>query len=146
MTAGEQRCLFLYLACYRCRRRNKNVLNRSWRRKIREKSCVTYKEYEQKSKDWTKEDRADVNKQMMDIFRESGEIRESDPGSPEAQALVKKLQDFITEKMYTCTNEILSGLGMMYSCGGDFTTNIDGAGGEGTAQFACDAIQIYCGK
>ena len=59
-----------------------------------------YKEYEQKSKDWTKGDRADVNKQMMDIFREFGEIRESDPGSPEAQVLVKKLQDFITEKMY----------------------------------------------
>ena len=36
----------------------------------------------------------------MDIFREFGEIRESDPGSPEAQVLVKKLQDFITEKMY----------------------------------------------
>ena len=36
----------------------------------------------------------------MDIFREFGEIRESDPGSPEARVLVKKLQDFITEKMY----------------------------------------------
>ena len=82
----------------------------------------------------------------MDIFREFGEIRESDPGSPEAQALVKKLQDFITEKMYTCTNEILSGLGRMYGGGGDFTANIDRAGGKGTAQFACDAIQIYCGK
>ena len=104
-----------------------------------------YKEYEQKSKDWTKGDRADVNKQMMDIFREFGELRESDPGSPEAQVLVKKLQDFITEKMYTCTNDILSSLGRMYGGGGDFTTNIDGVGGGGTAQFACDAIQIYCG-
>ena len=91
-------------------------------------------------------DRADVNKQMMDIFREFGELRESDPGSPEAQVLVKKLQDFITEKMYTCTNDILSSLGRMYGGGGDFTTNIDGVGGGGTAQFACDAIQIYCGK
>ena len=104
-----------------------------------------YKEYEQKSKDWTKGDRADVNKQMMDIFREFGEIRESDPGSPEAQVLVKKLQDFITEKMYTCTKDILRSLGQMYAGGGDFTTNIDGAGGEGTAQFASDAIEIYCG-
>ena len=105
-----------------------------------------YKEYEQKSKDWTKTDRAGIHRQIMDIFREFGEIRESDPGSPEAQALVKKLQDFITEKMYTCTNEILSGLGRMYGGGGDFTANIDRAGGKGTAQFACDAIQIYCGK
>jgi DNA-binding transcriptional MerR regulator len=105
-----------------------------------------YKEYEQKSKDWTKTDRAGIHRQIMDIFREFGEIRESDPGSPEAQVLVKKLQDFITEKMYTCTNEILSSLGKMYGGGGDFTTNIDKVGGEGTAQFACDAIQIYCGK
>ena len=81
----------------------------------------------------------------MDIFREFGEIRESDPGNPEAQALVKKLQDFITKKMYTCTKDILSSLGQMYAGGGDFTTNIDGAGGEGTAQFASDAIEIYCG-
>ena len=41
-------------------------------------------------------------------------------------------------------NEILSSLGKMYGGGGDFTTNIDKVGGEGTAQFACDAIQIYC--
>ena len=103
-----------------------------------------YKEYEQKSKDWTREEQAQIHRQMMDIFREFGEIRNEDPAGPEAQAQVKKLQDFITEKMYTCTNEILSSLGKMYGGGGDFTTNIDKVGGEGTAQFACDAIQIYC--
>ena len=80
----------------------------------------------------------------MDIFREFGEIREGDPADPLAQALVKKLQDFISEKMYTCTDEILSGFGKMYGSGGDFTTNIDKAGGKGTAQFACEAIQIHC--
>ena len=47
--------------------------------------------------------------------------------------------------MYTCTKDILSNFGQMYAGGGDFTTNIDGAGGEGTAQFASDAIEIYCG-
>jgi hypothetical protein len=103
-----------------------------------------YKEYEQKSKGRTREEQAQINRQMMDIFREFGEIRNEDPAGPEAQAQVKKLQDFITEKMYTCTNEILSSLGKMYGGGGDFTTNIDKVGGEGTAQFACDAIQIYC--
>ena len=63
----------------------------------------------------------------------------------EAQALVKKLQDFITDKMYTCTNDILSSLGKMYASGGDFTRNIDRAGGEGTAQFASEAVDVYCG-
>ena len=55
--------------------------------------------------------------------------------------MAKKLQDFITEHFYTCTDEILLGLGAMYAGGGDFTTNIDKVGGEGTAVFACEAIK-----
>ncbi len=105
-----------------------------------------YKEFEQKSKGRKPEETADISRQLMDIFREMGEIRDTDPASEKAQALVKKLQDFITEHFYRCTKEILSGLGKMYAAGGDFTTNIDSYGGQGTAQFACDAIQIYCGK
>ena len=105
-----------------------------------------YKEYEQKSKGRTREEQTQINRQMMDIFREFGEIRNEGPSGSAAQALVKKLQGFITEKMYTCTNEILSGLGKMYGSGGDFTTNIDSYGGEGTADFASEAIRIFCGK
>ena len=105
-----------------------------------------YKEYEQKSKGRTKEENARLASQMFDIFYEFGKIKDTDPAGPEAQELVKKLQAFISENMYTCTDEILSGLGKMYAGGGDFTTNIDSHGGEGTAQFACDAIQIHCGK
>ena len=60
------------------------------------------------------------------------------------QAQVKKLQTYITEHYYKCTNEILSGLGVMYTAGGEFTENIDKAGGRGTAVFAAKAIEIYC--
>ena len=63
------------------------------------------------------------------------------PESEEAVALAKKLQDHITEHYYTCTDEILLGLATMYAGGGDFTTNIDKVGGEGTAVFACEAIK-----
>ena len=105
-----------------------------------------YKEYEEKSKGRTKADIQKINVQLMDIFAEFGAIRDMDPASEEAQILVKKLQDFITENMYTCTNEILSGLGKMYASGGDFTTNINKYGGEGTAEFAAEAIEKYCGK
>ena len=59
---------------------------------------------------------------------------------------MKKLQDFITENFYTCTDEILLSLGQMYAGGGDFTVNIDKVGGEGTAVFANEAIQAYCKK
>ena len=81
---------------------------------------------------------------MIDIFGEFGRIRNTDPASEDAQALVKKLQDYITEHMYTCTKEILRSLGKMYAGGGDFTANIDKMGGEGTAVFASQAIEIYC--
>lgn len=42
--------------------------------------------------------------------------------------------------------EILSSLGEMYAGDGEFKANIDKAGGEGTAQFAAEAIKVYCGK
>ena len=66
------------------------------------------------------------------------------PASDDAQNLVRRLQDYITQNLYTCTNKILRGLGKMYSGGGDFTTNIDVYGGKGTANFVSDAIEIYC--
>ena len=103
-----------------------------------------YKEYEEKAKGRTKEEDKKIYQGMIDIFAEFGAIRESDPASGEAQALVKKLQEYITEHMYTCTNEILSELGKMYAGGGDFTKNIDSFGGEGTAEFASKAIEFYC--
>ena len=103
-----------------------------------------YKEFEEKTKGRTKEEDQRVYQGMIDIFGEFGQIRNTDPASGEAQVLVKKLQDYITEHMYTCTKEILSGLGKMYAGGGDFTTNIDRFGGEGTAVFASKAIEIYC--
>ena len=102
-----------------------------------------YKEYEEKSKGRTKEDNLKIHQGMIDIFAQFGQIRSCDPGSEEAQAMVKKLQDYITEHMYTCTNEILSGLGKMYAGGGDFTKSIDGFGGEGTAEFTARAIEVY---
>ncbi|HCG60265.1 MAG TPA: MerR family transcriptional regulator [Lachnospiraceae bacterium] len=104
-----------------------------------------YKEFEEKSKGRTKEEDKKIYQGMIDIFAEFGAVRNTDPASGDAQALVKKLQDYITEHMYTCTKEILGGLGRMYGGGGDFTTSIDSIGGEGTAVFAARAIEIYCG-
>ncbi|MDO5134040.1 MAG: MerR family transcriptional regulator [Eubacteriales bacterium] len=103
-----------------------------------------YKEYEEKSKGRTKEETLQIHQGMIDIFAEFGKIRDTDPAAEEAQTLVKKLQDYITEHMYTCTKEILSGLGKMYAGGGDFTKNIDSYGGEGTAEFSSRAIEKYC--
>ena len=62
--------------------------------------------------------------------------------SAEAQALVAKLQAHITANYYTCTDEILAGLGKMYVADERFKKNIDKYG-EGTAEFAADAIAAY---
>ncbi len=103
-----------------------------------------YKEYAEKSKHRTAGDEKRMADRFMLLFKEAGEIRHTDPASPEAQELVRRIQEFISENMYACSNEILSGLGKMYSAGGEFTRNIDNAGGEGTGAFVDRAIQIYC--
>ena len=103
-----------------------------------------YKEYAEKSKNRTKKDQKLLSERFMLLFKEAGTMKGSDPASPEAQDLVSRIQSYITENMYTCTDEILSGLGQMYSAGGEFTENIDTCAGEGTAAFVSKAIQIHC--
>ena len=105
-----------------------------------------YKEYEKKSKGRTAEENANIVKDMMMIFTEFGGMKEQDPASDMVQKQVKKLQDFITDKMYNCTKEILSGLGKAYSAPGEMNANIDRAGGDGTGEFVDRAIQIYSEK
>ena len=105
-----------------------------------------YKEYEKKSEGRTAEDNANIVKDMMIIFTEFGGMKEQDPASDMVQKQVKKLQDFITDKMYNCTKEILSGLGKAYSAPGEMNANIDRAGGDGTGEYVDRATQIYCDK
>ena len=99
-----------------------------------------YQEYEKKSsgKD------AQNGDALMAIFAEMGEVRHLDPASAEAQALVSKIQSHITTHFYNCTKPILAGLGQMYVADERFKANIDRAGGEGCAEFAAKAIEIYC--
>lgn len=95
-----------------------------------------YKEYEQKRSDFT--ENAD---EFMQIFAEIGKLKNLPSDSEEVQALIRKLQNFITENYYTCTNEMLKQLGQMYVADERFKNNIDKAGGVGTAEFVAKAIQ-----
>lgn len=103
-----------------------------------------FKEFEKKQKNRSDEETKMVNQQLMMVFAEFGKIKSEKYESEEAQNLVKKLQNFITDNFYNCSNEILSGLGKMYASGGDFTKNIDEFAGEGTAVFVDKAIEYYC--
>jgi hypothetical protein len=103
-----------------------------------------YSEHEQKTKNYTKEKWVEANDGMMAIFAEFAACKASDASadSDEAQALVAKLQAHITANYYTCTDEILAGLGKMYVDDERFKKNIDKYG-EGTAEFASEGIGIY---
>ena len=105
-----------------------------------------YEEYEKKAKGRTVQEQKKLGTEMMGIFEKMGQIREQEPDSIEALALVKTLQEHISENYYFCSDDILLSLGTMYAAGGEFTENIDRAGGKGTAEFADRAIRAYCRK
>ena len=104
-----------------------------------------YKEYEQKTAYYPKDKWQTVNDGLMEIFSKFAECMKNGntANSNEAQALVIELQNYITENYYTCTKEILAGLGQMYVADERFKTNID-KNGHGTAEFVSKSIEIYC--
>ena len=124
-------------------------MNNNYEKEARERwgDTSAYREHEQKTRNYTKEKWAEANDGLMAIFAEFAVCKNSgvSANSAEAQALVAKLQAHITENYYTCTDEILAGLGKMYIADERFKKNIDKYG-EGTAEFAADAIEVYCRK
>ena len=84
-----------------------------------------------------------VANEFMQIFVEFGKMKEMNPADEPVQLQVRKLQDYITEHFYTCSDKVLCGLGRMYAGGGELTENIDAVCGAGTAEFASKAIDIY---
>lgn len=106
-----------------------------------------YREHEEKTKHYTKEKWAEANDGLMAIFAEFAVCKQNSVSadSAEAQTLVSKLQAYITANYYTCTDEILAGLGKMYVANERFKENIDKYG-DGTAEFAAEGIRIYVEK
>ena len=106
-----------------------------------------YREHKEKTKHYSKEKWNDINEGLMSIFAEFAECKSNgiSATSDEAQRLVAKLQSYISDNYYTCTNEILTGLGKMYVCDERFKKNINKYG-DGTAEFAAEAIEVYCRK
>lgn len=104
-----------------------------------------YKEHTEKTKGYSKDTWNNLAGGMDDILTEFSVYMKNGekPDSAKVQSLVKKLQDHITENYYTCTNEILTGLGQMYVLDERFTNNID-KHGKGTAEFISNAINVYC--
>ncbi len=108
-------------------------------------NTVAYHEHEQKTRNYTKEKWTEASDGLMAVFAEFAACKDSGASaeSTEAQALVYKLQEHITANYYTCTDEIIEGLGKMYIADERFKKNIDKYG-EGTAKFASEAIAVFC--
>ena len=79
------------------------------------------------------------------VFEEFAELNRAgvSPDSEPAKIEVEKLQQCITDNFYTCTDDILKGLGQMYVADDRFRKNID-RHGEGTAAYASACIKSYC--
>lgn len=101
-------------------------------------NTAAYKEFAEKHSDSD-----DKTEEFMQIFTEIGKIKHLEPNSQTVQSMIKKLQNFITENYYNCTDDILKGLGQMYIADERFKNNIDCAGGNGTAEFTAQAINTY---
>lgn len=110
-------------------------------------NTAAYREHTPKTKNYSKEHWQNLGDDMNNILAEFAFCRQngSTPDSDDARTLVKKLQNHITDNYYTCTNEILAGLGQMYVGDERFRNNIDNHG-EGTAQFISEAINFYCNQ
>ena len=121
-------------------------MKNNYENEVRERwgDTSAYREHEKKTKNYTKEKWAEANDGLMAIFAEFASCKDScvNADSAEAQALVAKLQAHITANYYTCTDEILAGLGKMYVADERFKKNIDKYG-DGTAKFAAEGIRIY---
>ncbi len=106
-----------------------------------------YKEHAEKTADYTADKWQEVNDGLMSVLAKFAECKQNciAADSVEAKELVKELQAYITANYYTCTNEILSGLGQMYVADERFKNNIN-KHNDGTAEFISEAIKVYCSK
>ena len=111
-------------------------------------STPEWAEYETKSAGRSSKEEATVGEELLALFAPFGEMAAAgaDPAASEATEQAALIQTFISEHFYTCTNEIFAQLGHAYGAGGDFTANINAAGGEGAAEFAAKAVEAYCAK
>ena len=103
-----------------------------------------YKEYIEKTKNYNADKWQEINDGLNTVLAKFADCKKSGytADSDKSQALVIELQTYITENYYTCTNEILAGLGQMYVADERFKDNID-KHGDGTAEFVAKAIEIY---
>lgn len=122
-------------------------LQEEYSKEIKEKYGETsqYKEFKEKTANYSKNKWEELYSQLNDIFKSFSEIMKSFPDCKESQNLVAKLQKFISSNYYYCSDEFLNNLGQMYVCDERFRKNIDKIK-PGLAKYVNEAIKIYCNQ
>ncbi len=106
---------------------------------------AAYSEHIKKTAGYTEDDWKSVSEGLNSIVAAFAAARKSGvlPNDEAAIALAKRLQGFITQTQYTCTDEILLSLADMYIFDERFKRNID-SNGIGTAEFISASIKACC--
>lgn len=102
-----------------------------------------YAESQRKTDAYNQDDWKAISDAGNEIFQAFADNREKAADSPEVQFLVQRWKDHISRHFYQCSDEILAGLGQMYTADERFLKNIDRYG-AGTAAFMSEAIAAYC--
>lgn len=87
-----------------------------------------------------REEMAAVQAEGKAILAKFGKLVGSDPTGAEVRAALNDWQRYISARFYPCTDEILSGLGQMYTADERFRRSLD-ENGEGTAALMSEAIR-----
>lgn len=127
-------------------------MNELYRNEARERwgNTDAYKESERRTANYSQSDWDELSAGMDSIMAGFADLKVQGvpPEDDRARLQVEKLRQFITKRMYTCTDDILSGLGQMYVKDERFTKNID-KHGDGTAEYVSECInscQAICGR
>ena len=104
-----------------------------------------FKESERRTAGYTADDWSAMHDSMDAILEGFAKLNERGvaPDHEKPRLQVRKLQQFISDHMYNCTDEILKGLGEMYVADERFKKNID-RHGDGTAAYLSACIKSYC--
>lgn len=113
--------------------------------KARWGNTAAYQESEKRTAQYSEADWQRIQEGMAYLFEQFAAVRELDPTDLRVQDLVVQWQQYMTDHFYICTDEILAGLGQMYTADERFKANIDRSG-EGTADCMARAIAHYTAK
>lgn len=118
---------------------------RAYAKEARERwgNTDAYAQSEQKTAQYSKQQWEAIHNEAAEMYRQFASHMNEGAGSAGAQQAVRQWQAYITKYFYTCTNDILAGLGQMYTADERFAKNID-AHAPGLAEFMSEAIRIYC--